>query len=80
MFEADDLDRQMAADGIGVDPSTLRDAWESTVDSVLEEATLTRLEDSFQTSGGRTGVHTELLGPMLAEMQWLQRSYPGLSW
>lgn len=80
MFEADDLDRQMAADGIGVDPSTLRDAWESTVDSVLEEATLTRPEDSFQTSGGRTGVHTELLGPMLAEMQWLQRSYPGLSW
>lgn len=80
MFEADDLDTEMAAQGIGVDPTSLRDAWESKVDAVLEEATLTRPADPFQTSGGRTGVHTEHLGPMLAEMQWLQRANPGLSW
>lgn len=80
MFEADDLDREMASDGIGVDPSTLKEVWESKVDGALEEATLTRPVDPFQTSGGRTGTHTEHLGPMLAEMQWLQRSYPGLSW
>lgn len=80
MFEADDLDRQMTLDGVGVDPSTLRDPWASKVDAVLEEATLTCPEDSFQTAGGRTGMHTEHLGPMLAEMQWLQRSNPGLSW
>jgi ring-1,2-phenylacetyl-CoA epoxidase subunit PaaC len=80
MFRADDLDREMAGSGTGVDPSTLRDSWESTVDGVLEEATLTRPEDSFQTSGGRVGMHTEYLGQMLAEMQWLQRSQPGLSW
>ena len=80
MFEADDLDREMASDGIGVDPSTLKEAWESKVDAVLEKATLTRPADPFQTSGGRTGMHTEQLGPMLAEMQWLQRSYPGLEW
>lgn len=80
MFDADNLDRRMAGDGIGVDPSTLKDAWESKVDEVLEGATLTRPADPFQTSGGRTGMHTEHLGPMLAEMQWMQRSYPGLKW
>ena len=80
MFEPDDLDRQMAEQGLGVDPLSLREAWESTVDSVLEEATLTRPSDPFQTSGGRSGMHTEHLGPMLAEMQWLQRANPGLSW
>ncbi len=80
MFESDDLDREMTTTGVGIDPSTLKDAWESTVDAVLEEATLTRPEDTFQTSGGRTGMHTEYLGPMLAEMQWLPRSMPGLSW
>jgi ring-1,2-phenylacetyl-CoA epoxidase subunit PaaC len=80
MFEADDLDREMASGGIGVDPSTLKGQWETTVDAVLEEATLARPEDSFQTSGGRGGMHTEYLGPMLSEMQWLQRSMPGQSW
>jgi ring-1,2-phenylacetyl-CoA epoxidase subunit PaaC len=80
MFEADGLDRQMIEVGVGIDPSTLQEEWEATVDSVLEEATLTRPEDSFQTSGGRTGMHTEYLGQMLAEMQWLQRSQPGMTW
>ena len=80
MFEADDLDREMAANGFGVDTSMLKESWESTVDAVLEEATLARPEDSFQTSGGRNGMHTEYLGPLLAEMQWLQRSQPGMSW
>lgn len=80
MFEADDLDREMATSGVGADPSALKGHWETTVDTVLENATLTRPEDSFQTSGGRAGMHTEYLGPMLAEMQWLQRSMPGQSW
>ena len=80
MFEADDVDRAMADAGIGVDPSTLHKTWQSVVDAVLEEATLTRASDTFQTSGGRTGIHTEHLGPLIAEMQWMQRSYPGLSW
>lgn len=80
MFEVDDLDREMVADGIGVDVSLLRDVWETKVYAVLDEATLVRPADPYQASGGRVGLHTEHLGPMLAEMQWLQRSYPGLSW
>jgi len=80
MFAADGVDAELAASGIGVDPSTLEEGWFETVDAVLEEATLTRPADPFQASGGRTGMHTERLGKLLAEMQWMQRSYPGLSW
>jgi ring-1,2-phenylacetyl-CoA epoxidase subunit PaaC len=70
----------MAAAGSGVDPSTLSVAWLEVSDRVFEEATLARPADAFQTSGGRTGMHTEYLGKLLAEMQWMQRSHPGLSW
>ncbi|MEN8237977.1 MAG: 1,2-phenylacetyl-CoA epoxidase subunit PaaC [Actinomycetota bacterium] len=80
MFEPDGVDREMAETGIGVDPASLATGWYDTIDSVLEEATLARPADTFQTSGGRTGMHTEHLGKLLAEMQWMQRSHPGLSW
>jgi len=80
MFESDSVDAEMAAAGIGVDPSKLSVIWLEIPDPVFEEATLTRPADPFQTSGGRTGMHTEHLGKLLAEMQWMQRSYPGLSW
>jgi ring-1,2-phenylacetyl-CoA epoxidase subunit PaaC len=80
MFEADSVDTAMAAAGIGVDPSTLSVIWLEIPDNVFEEATLTRPADPFQTSGGRTGMHTEHLGKLLAEMQWMQRSHPALTW
>lgn len=80
MFLMDDLDRQMVEDGIGVDLSALASPWEASIDTTLEEATLTRPVDTFQTDGGRQGMHTEHLGKLLAEMQWMQRAYPGLSW
>ncbi len=80
MFEIDDIDREMMTEGIGADVSQLRDVWQSSVHAVLQEATLTMPRDSFQASGGREGRHTEHLGRMLAEVQWMQRSYPGLSW
>ncbi len=80
MFHVDDVDREMIATGHGADVSGLQEVWQAKVDAVLEEATLTRPRDTFQASGGRIGKHTEHLGRMLAEMQWMQRSYPGLSW
>ena len=80
MFESDAIDEE-AAGMLGVMPSsTLHDAWSATVDAVFEEAGLSRPADPFQTSGGRTGMHTEYLGRLLAEMQWMQRSHPGLTW
>ena len=49
--------------------------------TTMAEATLTLPDSRFGHKGGRTGkMHTEHLGHMLTQMQWLQRAYPGASW
>jgi len=75
LFDTDGVDR-----AAGVDPASLRQAWEATVDDVLSEATLNKPDDPYQATGGRSGVHGEHLGHLLAEMQSMQRTYPGLEW
>jgi ring-1,2-phenylacetyl-CoA epoxidase subunit PaaC len=80
LFEIDGVDRAMIDAGVGVDPAPLRPIWDATIDRTLAEATLTRPAGGWMSTGGRRGRHTEHLGPMLAEMQVLQRSYPGARW
>ncbi len=80
MFESDDLDADMATADIGIDPSQLRDAWDQQVNDALQRATLRPSEDDYQRSGGRDGFHTEHLGHLLGEMQWMQRTYPAQQW
>lgn len=80
LFTADDLDRRVAAAGIGVDPSTLRKAWNAAVEDVLAEATLEQPGLAPVPGGGRHGLHTEHLGHLLAEMQSLHRAHPAASW
>ena len=57
-----------------------RDNWEKGVGEILDEADLRIPDDPYQRSGGRRGFHSEHLGPLLAETQWMQRSHPGLAW
>ncbi len=66
--------------GFAPDPMSLRATWNATVTDVLARATLARPNDGWMQSGGRDGRHTEHLGYLLAEMQFLQRTYPGASW
>ncbi|MDK4746549.1 phenylacetate-CoA oxygenase subunit PaaC [Leclercia adecarboxylata] len=80
LFEADEIDLALVAEGIAVDPRSLRAEWEAEVFAGLSEATLSVPDKSAYRSGGRKGLHTEHLGPMLAEMQYLQRVYPGQQW
>lgn len=80
MFLADAHDRAVADAGIAPDPASLKPAWDRTVGDVLRQATLPLPEDAFVHQGGRRGVHTEHLGYVLAEMQFLQRAYPGAEW
>jgi ring-1,2-phenylacetyl-CoA epoxidase subunit PaaC len=80
LFTASETERAVAAAGIAPDPVTLRDAWLATVDTVLADATLTRPADGWMQSGGKTGMHGEGLGYLLAEFQSVQRAYPGLTW
>jgi ring-1,2-phenylacetyl-CoA epoxidase subunit PaaC len=57
-----------------------RERWQAMIEQVLGEAGLQVPDDPYQRGGGRRGLHSEHLGPLLAEMQWMQRSYPGLQW
>ncbi len=80
MFEMDAVDDAMVADGIGADVAGLRTKWDAYVNGVLAEATLTRPEDSWSVRGSREGKHSEHLGYILAEMQFLPRAYPDAKW
>jgi len=80
LFEADDVVRDVTSRRIGVDPERIHEKWNTTIDAVLAEATLSRPETTWQPTGGRSGLHTECFGYMLAEMQHLHRSYPGARW
>jgi ring-1,2-phenylacetyl-CoA epoxidase subunit PaaC len=80
LFIADDVDREVADAGIGVDPSTLVSSWRAEVDRVLAQAGLTVPQVAYMQRGGREGRHTEHLGHLLSEMQIVARSHPGASW
>jgi ring-1,2-phenylacetyl-CoA epoxidase subunit PaaC len=80
LFEADAVDREMAAREIGPDVASLREPWLATVREVFAEATLAMPGDAYMQRGGKQGVHTERLGYLLAEMQYLQRAYPDARW
>ena len=80
MFESDDVDREMAAAGTGVDPETIKPMWDTIVRDVLQRATLSIPNDPPAMTGGRRGRHTEALGKMLSEMQIVARSFPGAAW
>lgn len=81
LFTGDAVDETVAAAGIAPDLSTLLPLWQATVAEVLDEATLQLPEGRFDVhQGGKQGRHTEHLGYILAEMQFLQRAYPGASW
>ncbi len=80
MFEMDPLEVRMVQDGISVDLAALREPWLARIRSTLEQATLDVPEGSWAQRGGKRGIHTEHLGFLLAEMQFLQRAYPNASW
>ena len=80
LFAADEIDRAMQEQGIGVDLDTVETLWNDEVDRVLRAAMLERPTPGFTRGGGREGLHSEHMGYLLAEMQSLQRTYPGLQW
>ena len=76
-----ETDRLAAAAGIGPHLPEIKSQWEAKVRSVLQEAALQMPENAWAgATGGKDGRHTEYLGFILAEMQHVQRTYPGLEW
>ena len=76
----DAVDATAAAAGVGPDLAALRPLVEAKRRAILAEATLTIPENVYPQQGGKQGTHTEALGYLLAEMQWMQRAYPGAEW
>jgi ring-1,2-phenylacetyl-CoA epoxidase subunit PaaC len=80
LFQAAPYEHQALREGIGADLGALQPQWERQVQDVLDLATLAVPRGRWMQSGGKSGTHTESLGHLLAEMQFLQRAYPNCTW
>jgi ring-1,2-phenylacetyl-CoA epoxidase subunit PaaC len=80
MFEIDTVEQNLIGTGIAADRAGIRPIWERTLAPVLSEATLRMPKSEWMQSGGRAGRHSEHLGHILAELQFLQRAYPDARW
>jgi len=80
LFDAVESDKLLIAAKIVPDMKGIQDKWNSTLKEVLGEATIKIPERSYMMKGGRKGIHTEHLGFLLAELQFMQRAYPGAKW
>ena len=80
LFEPARYEQDLTADGIAVDLRVIRPLWDQRVREVLGAAQLLTGTGVWMQTGGKQGKHTEHLGYLLAEMQFLQRAYPGCEW
>lgn len=80
LFVEDESDAVIVAAGIGPGLNTILPIWRENVKAVLAEATLEMPEDGWMHSGSKSGRHTEHMGHILSELQYMQRAYPGCEW
>lgn len=80
MFEMSSEEQELADAGTAVDRAALKTDWTTSMLATLKQATLDIPSGVWAIGGGRDGRHTEHLGFLLAELQFLQRSYPGQQW
>ena len=80
MFLPVGYETAMVAAGIAPDITLLKNDWLKKVTAIFEESTITVPESGFMQTGGKTGVHTEKLGYILSDLQYLQRTYPNAKW
>ncbi len=80
MLIADEIDEAAFAAGFGPDLTALQPLVEAKRKAILTEATLTAPQEAYMHRGGKQGVHTEQLGFILADLQWMQRAYPESKW
>ena len=80
MFRIDESERGLIEQGVAVDLADLHKPWLGTISAVVSEATLTLPKGDWMQRGGRDGRHSEHLGHLLSELQWMQRSFPGATW
>ena len=80
LFMPSSIEQQAFEAGFAPDLNILKPLWQEKVEDILAESTLFIPENKYQQKGGKTGVHSEHMGFILADMQFLQRAYPGANW
>jgi ring-1,2-phenylacetyl-CoA epoxidase subunit PaaC len=80
LFHQTEADKVMVLENIGVDVTALKDSYYQTVNAILTEATLETPESKWFQKGGKEGIHTEHLGYLLSDLQFMQRTYPNMEW
>lgn len=80
MFETDGVEQALIADNIAIDPKDIHQEWLDYIKEIFNVATLELNSDVYQQTGGRDGQHSEHLGYILCELQWVQRTYPNSNW
>lgn len=80
LFENTETEKEMAENGIGANLEIIKPVYNQTLLTVLEEATLKIPDVPARKTDGKKGIHAEQLGFILAELQYMQRTYPDLTW
>jgi len=80
LFDQDSPERELVSNGVAVDTRALEAEWNQTITATMSKISIEIPKDELQVTGGREGKHTEFLGFLLSELQFLQRAYPGLEW
>ncbi|MCP4484015.1 MAG: phenylacetate-CoA oxygenase subunit PaaC [Flavobacteriaceae bacterium] len=80
LFMKTEADELLINEGVGVNVLDFKEAYYQKVSQVLEEATLTVPDEKYYQKGGKEGIHSEHMGYILAELQYMQKSYPNLKW
>jgi len=80
LFETDDSYKDLVANGVTIDPSSLKVKWLENISEVMKKSNIIVPNVDYMQSGGMKGIHTEHLGHLLSEMQYLQRAYPNAKW
>ena len=80
LFHQTDADKAMVTEKIGVDVTLLKEPFYKKVNDVLMESTLSKPEVIYFQKGGKHGIHSEHLGYLLSDLQYMQRTYPDMIW
>jgi len=80
LFEMNEVDEILLEEKVAVDLQTIKPIWKKQVDAIFEKANLTIPATTFMQTGSRKANHTEHLGYILAEMQYLPRMHPTAKW
>jgi ring-1,2-phenylacetyl-CoA epoxidase subunit PaaC len=80
LFAMNEVDQLLISENIAIDLNEIKPLWNDTINEVIQRATLTRPEDSYMQKGSLEGIHSEDLGHLLTEMQFLPRAYPDAKW